>query len=390
MEGEQLVPPWLDITWVVSSQDELPVYAPVWSDEGWTEKDHTVLNDLKQKIDAFERDGTWEIRKKIANPYELVYTHEEKKMPICLAKMHPLSRSYFKMIEILSVTRFFQRFPKVKTFRSSHVCEGPGGFIQAFVERCAEEKRPITISLAMSLKPTHSQIPGWKRAVPFLRKNPVVKIFYGADGTGDLYKKENRDAFSESLGAEKSYLFTADGGFDFKTDFLHQEKTVFNLIVASFATGFESLAVGGVMVVKLFDIFSRPQKQLIAYVSLRFREWTLYKPAMSRPCNSERYFIGLGFRGATDETRKFFDGLQADLLTHDLSRLSSLFEGELECMRDLDTFQEKHEAAQITVIQSALNADLSQIHEYWCKSYRASETWCTTFEIKHRKMFGTP
>jgi len=388
MEGEQLVPPWLDITWVVSSQEELPAYAPVWSDEGWTEKDHTVLNDLKQKIDAFERDGTWEIRKKIANPYELVYTHEEKKMPICLAKIHPLSRSYFKMIEILSVSHFFQRFSKVKTFRSAHVCEGPGGFIQAFIERCSEEKRPIGVSLAMSLKPTHSQIPGWKRAVPFLRKNPVVKIFYGADGTGDLYRKENRDAFSGLLGTEKAHLFTADGGFDFKTDFLHQEKTVFNLIVSSFAAGFESLAVGGVMVIKLFDIFSRPQKQLIAYVSLSFREWTLYKPAMSRPCNSERYFIGVGFRGATDETRQFFDGLQADLATQDLSRLSSLFEERLVGMDALDDFQEKHEAAQITVIQKALTADLSQIHEYWCKSYRASDTWCKAFGIKHIKMFG--
>ena len=342
------------------------------------------LNRLKAQIDECE--FAWDKYKKYTNPYEFIHTTvPNSRNAICQYK--PLSRSFFKMIEMTHMLNILSALP-ADACKSFHLAEGPGGFIQAFIERCSEEKRPIGVSLAMSLKPTHSQIPGWKRAVPFLRKNPVVKIFYGADGTGDLYKKENRDAFSGLLGTEKAHLFTADGGFDFKTDFLHQEKTVFNLIVSSFAAGFESLAVGGVMVIKLFDIFSRPQKQLIAYVSLRFREWTLYKPAMSRPCNSERYFIGVGFRGATDETRQFFDGLQADLATQDLSRLSSLVEGELEGMEALDDFQEKHEAAQIAVIQTALTADLNEIHEYWSKSYRASDTWCKAFGIKHIKMFG--
>jgi hypothetical protein len=40
---------------------------------------------------------------------------------------------------------------------------------------------------------------------------------------------------------------------------------------------------------------------LLYILSCHFEEWTLYKPAMSRPCNPEHYFIGKGFIGCTNE-----------------------------------------------------------------------------------------
>ncbi len=49
------------------------------------------------------------------------------------------------------------------------------------------------------------------------------------------------------------------------------------------------------MIVKLFDIYSEHTQLLVAIVGRQFQSWGLYKPATSRPCNSERYFIGKGF-----------------------------------------------------------------------------------------------
>ena len=373
-------PPWEGVKWILEPPVQ-PVfeYKPSW--EGWKEETHSELNELKTQIDALEANGSWEIRKKLANPYELVYTHEDRNMPICLAKAKPLSRSYFKMIEILSITNFFTRFQKAGPIRSAHVCEGPGGFIQALSERCQQEHVTLELSLAMSLRPIHVQIPGWKRAIPFLKKNPQVKILYGIDDTGDIYNLENQAVLARAAGAKKVHLFTADGGFDFKMDYMHQEQIAFRLIVASFATGFQLLANGGVIVVKLFDVFSMATTELICFVGSFFKEWTLYKPAMSRPCNSERYFIGVGFRGCADMS--VFVSLQTDLVSKNIKNLESLFTLETPlCNESIKLFQKEMETIQIKTIQTAILLNMEDRWTYWRESYRICENWCKYFKIR--------
>ena len=378
-------PPWECVKWITESKSHsLFEYKPSWA--GWKEEPHTELNDLKRQIDVLEENGTWEFRKKLANPYELVYTHEDRNMPICLAKAKPLSRSYFKMIEILNLVDFFNRFAKAGPIRSAHACEGPGGFIQALTERCQQEYVTHEIALAMSLRPTNSQIPGWKRAIPFLKKNPQVKILYGADDTGDIYNLENQAFLSRAAGTKKVHLFTADGGFDFKMDYMRQEQIAFRLIVASFATGFQLLATKGVIVIKLFDVYSRASMELLSYVGSFFKEWTLYKPAISRPCNAERYFIGIGFRGYTESAQVFFDGLQRDLATKPISDLESLLgEQAPESFEYIQLFQNETETLQINTIKKAISLNMDDRHTYWRDSYMAAEAWCRQFKIRWRE-----
>lgn len=380
--------PWKDVQWIQSLfAPELADYRPSW--EGWEEVNHELLDSLKAKIDALEEDGTWELRKKLANPYELVHTYDEKKMPVCLAIPKPLSRSYFKMIEILQITNFFQKFNKTGYLRSAHVCEGPGGFIQAFIDEANTRRKKVEICLAMTLRPHQSQIPGWKRASNFLKRHPEVVITYGADDTGDIYNFENQASYVEQLGPKKAHLFTADGGFDFKMDYKRQEQIAFRLIVASFAMAFESLALHGVCVIKLFDTFGRTTKEFLAFVSGCFREWTLYKPAMSRPCNSERYFIGIGFRGSNQKTRDFFTHLQKDLSNHNVSDLESLFKENPygQILNQIDTIQQKLEAQQVTTLTCAVQSNLEESSLYWKRSYECSGEWCSVFNVPMRRVF---
>lgn len=379
--------PWTKVVWIESEfAPRLAEYKPSW--EGWSEIEHTTLTDLKAQIDALEEDGTWEIRKKLANPYELVHTYDEKKLPPCLALTKPLSRSYFKMIEMLEITNFFQRFHKVPYLRSAHVCEGPGGFIQAFLEEAEKNRKRVDLSLAMTLRPHQAQIPGWKRATAFLKKHEQVKISYGADDTGDIYNLENQKYFVEQLGQKKAHLFTADGGFDFKMDYQHQEQIAFRLIVSSFAIAFESLAIQGVCIVKFFDTFGRANQEFISFVSCCFKEWTLYKPAMSRPCNSERYFIGVGFRGSNAQTREFFEKLQKDLSTHQTSDLESLFKEHTyrSLLDQIEAIQKEHERIQVDTLRCAIHTDLQKSPEIWADSFLRSEDWCKTFHVPYRKI----
>jgi 23S rRNA U2552 (ribose-2'-O)-methylase RlmE/FtsJ len=257
------------------------------------------LNTLRENIDVYEKadDGKWEFYKKVVNPFELIFTQNKyKTFPDSICLLFPLSRSYFKMIEILSLSEFYKSLEKETRVRTAHVCEGPGGFIEAIVDECFKNKKPLYQATAMTLKPNQPNVPGWKRAAKFLQKHKNVKVIYGKDGSGDILKVENQNSFIETC-EYKVHLFTSDGGFDFSIDYSSQEKFIYPLLLASVRIGFNILKENGTFVIKFFDTYFEGMRDLVFFLSCFFRSWTLYKPATSRPCNPEQYFIGRGFRG---------------------------------------------------------------------------------------------
>uniref|UniRef100_A0A6C0ANY3 Ribosomal RNA methyltransferase FtsJ domain-containing protein n=1 Tax=viral metagenome TaxID=1070528 RepID=A0A6C0ANY3_9ZZZZ len=299
-------PPWTCVEWVPRSMG--PIHHDV--SESWTytmNKEEEGLHHLRKRINKYESDaGTsdWEYYKKIVNPYELIYTQKKyTNFPESVCLLHPLSRSYFKMIEIFSIAEFFEPFLKNKSnqVRSAHVCEGPGGFVEAFLDQCSKHRLEHCSSTAITLRPKQANVPGWKRATTFLKKNRNIKIVYGLDDTGDILNYANQNAFIEEC-SKKVNLFTGDGGFDFSLDYDSQERTIFPLLVVSVRMGFEVLQTGGVFVLKFFDIYHAKTQELIQILSHHFVKWTLYKPATSRPCNPEIYFVGNKFCPPTAET----------------------------------------------------------------------------------------
>jgi 23S rRNA U2552 (ribose-2'-O)-methylase RlmE/FtsJ len=260
------------------------------------------INEYETKLPAVKN---WEYYKKVVNPYEVVYTQKKyENFPESICCLKPLSRSYFKMVEMLDLVNFFGTFPS-ENVRSAHVCEGPGGFIEALFDEAFKRKKKVQTSIAMTLKSKQTNVPGWKRASHFLQKNRCVRILYGEDDTGNIMKLENQQYFIDycihpAYGG-KMNIFTADGGFDFSDDYENQEQLIFPLLVASTKIGFEVLKKGGVFILKLFDFYHKSTLDLLYFMSCHFTEWTLYKPATSRPCNPEQYFIGKGFIGCSDE-----------------------------------------------------------------------------------------
>ena len=63
-------------------------------------KTYNYLIKFKEKIDEKKNKNSWERMKKITNNYELVHTtHSNRNMSV--AARSPLSRSYFKMWEMI-------------------------------------------------------------------------------------------------------------------------------------------------------------------------------------------------------------------------------------------------------------------------------------------------
>ena len=99
------------------------------------------LYNIKEKITS--REKRWDIYKKYTNPYEYIHTIVPLKKK-SVSKYKPLSRSYFKMIEIMNTFHINYTEP----ITSFHLAEGPGGFIEALVKlRNSKEDTYIGMTL---------------------------------------------------------------------------------------------------------------------------------------------------------------------------------------------------------------------------------------------------
>jgi 23S rRNA U2552 (ribose-2'-O)-methylase RlmE/FtsJ len=356
-------------------------------------EEEATLHEYRNRINEYEttlnNGKNWEYYKKVVNPYELVYTQKKyDNFPESICILKPLSRSYFKMTEMLELINFFGTF-RSENVRGAHVCEGPGGFIEALYDEAFKNRKKVQTSIAMTLKSKQSNVPGWKRASQFLQKNRNVRILYGEDDTGDIMKPENQQYFIDycihpAYGG-KMNLFTADGGFDFSCDYTKQESLIFPLLLASTKIGFEVLRKGGVFILKLFDFYEKATVDLLYFLSCHFSEWTLYKPATSRPCNPEQYFIGKGFTGCTDEV---FDVLRlwCSMLENG-QQVQSLFKSDysMEFKRTIEELRKHSFNTQTEYLEKVFfiidknNEEL--IQNYLKKNEKTSYEWCLRFKV---------
>jgi 23S rRNA U2552 (ribose-2'-O)-methylase RlmE/FtsJ len=394
MDKEIGKPPWQTVEFQSSPFFESSMierFTRVSFDLSWNEASHKELTEIKEKIAPLEDNHKWELLKKKSNPYELVYTQETSECPTSVALVKPLSRSYFKMIEMLQVTQFFERLPKnIQKIRSSHVAEGPGGFIEAFLEKAESHRLKVQKSYAITLKPNSNHVPGWRRSHSFLQKHPEIKIHYGVDGTGDIYVPENQISFIQLHDAFKSQLFTGDGGFDFSTDYENQEKSIYPLLVASALIGLQVLAPEGTLILKLFDVYSSVTQYFLRAVTVCFKEWCLYKPVTSRPCNSERYLLCRGFRKAYPFVLNMLMTLQTRWRQFQNVPQVTFFEFFTEQEQQfLQSHIQSFARYQIENLQKTLNLQNTPPSEFqWKEQYVNALRWCGEFRVPSQKPKG--
>ena len=182
------------------------------------------LYEIKKKLETMEKD--WDIFKKYTNPYEYVHGIVPLKKK-SVSKYKPLSRSYFKMIEIM---HSFHIDFQAKNIRTFHLAEGPGGFIEAIANLRNNEK-DIYIGISLLDDKSDPNIPAWKKTQHFLNSHKNVYIETGVDNTGNILSMENF-TFCKDTYASSMELVTADGGFDFSMDFNKQEINIAKLLFA--------------------------------------------------------------------------------------------------------------------------------------------------------------
>lgn len=94
------------------------------------------LCDIKHQIEKYQ--DTWDNIKKFTNPYEYIHSNISGNKTN-ISKLRPLSRSFYKMIEIMKNTNLLSQYDETYTtkpdskmgIKTFHLAEGPGGFIEA-------------------------------------------------------------------------------------------------------------------------------------------------------------------------------------------------------------------------------------------------------------------
>ena len=261
------------------------------------------MNDIKSKISCREKE--WDFYKKYTNPYEYIHTVVPQKKK-SVSKYKPISRSYFKMLEMMS--EFCLDYPADQTFqnmsyssfffadrmRTFHLAEGPGGFIEAI---CNKRDNPADEYYGMTiiLDKNDDNVPAWHKTGHFLSQHPNVNLEYGLDGTGNLLHIDNFEYCVKKYGSSMD-LITADGGFDFSKNFNMQEISITNLLWGQVCYALCLQKMGGNFVLKIFDVFYRPTVDILYILSGFYEEVNICKLKTSRVGNSEKYVVCKKFR----------------------------------------------------------------------------------------------
>lgn len=259
------------------------------------------LTKSKKRIDNNVQE--WDFFKKITNPYEFIHTPPFNKSHHAVANYNAISRSFYKLVEIVNYFHLLDRF-KEGRMNTFHLAEGPGGFIEALIylrkkDIFSKQDRYHGITLVSN----NRNIPKWWKLMDKFRFYENITIENGKTGNGDILVAENF-SFCCSKYQNSMDFMTGDGGFDFSLDYEKQEIASLKLIYAQIMYAIMLQKKGGTFVLKIFDIFYRPSIELIYLLNCFYENIEITKPKTSRFANSEKYLVCTGF--LFDDTREYF------------------------------------------------------------------------------------
>lgn len=259
------------------------------------EEEYDKLICVKNKIDNLEDCKLWDKIKKVSNDFELIYLPNKKLKSSSVSKYEPLSRSYFKLWEIIHDFNLINTGQPIKV---AGLAEGPGGFIEAVINYRKKFKNICKQDsvYGITLRSCDKDIPGWSKATNFLKKNENVRVHYGKDNTGNIYNIENIKEFSKLFNRDAD-LVTADGGFDFSTNFNKQEQSSLRIIFCEIVTALSVQKKGGAFVCKVYDTYTHVSISFLFLLTCLYNTVNITKPFTSRPANSEKYLVCQGFKG---------------------------------------------------------------------------------------------
>jgi 23S rRNA U2552 (ribose-2'-O)-methylase RlmE/FtsJ len=242
----------------------------------------------------------------VVNPFEHTINDYKESISqvadVYLNKPNIVSRYFYKMWEMLYMFDLASKDKMVMT----GLAEGPGSFIQAFVEFREQFNDPSKDTVYgqsmtdIDKEMVSSMNKRYENMIDVIKNSTDAKPKKGTTKTtllptdGDLTKVATIDYIVNNI-KEPVDLVTADGSIiPTNLNFIEQES--YALILGEIITAIRISAKGGSFILKVFDTFTHITIKLIGLLTSFYNEIYLYKPFMSRDTNQERYIICKGFQ----------------------------------------------------------------------------------------------
>ena len=277
-------------------------------DENYITPNNKLFDTINYYKNILCTNQSWNILKYLINDYELLSIINNRNHSISFYK--PLSRSFYKLWEILYDNNLFFNHNIHNLNNITHtinifcMAEAPGGFIDAFSKLFYNKKFDNYHIDAISLINSNSNIPTWFSAYNKFKYNNNINIIDEIDG--NLYNLNN--ILHCNKNNIKYDIITADGGFDFSTDYTNQEQLFYKLFYCEVLTAISLQNINGSFICKIFDFNTIISHKIIYILYLLYDTIKITKPSISRNSNSEKYIIATGFKNISNITlHKFYD-----------------------------------------------------------------------------------
>lgn len=341
-----------------------------------------IVTKYKDKITEYYKNRLWDKYKKLSNEYEHIFYSPNSLTNISLYS--PVSRSFFKLWEILQDFKSVTYVESTNPLKCVFLAEGPGGFFEAFHKKRKEigmDKSDKYYGITLKSN-NNKNIPDWKTqdALP-------IHISYGKDGTGNLYKLENIKHFAKEVGYNTVDFITADGGFDFSSNFNNQEEQSFKLIASEVLATLYLQKKKGSFLLKLYDCFNIETISIIQILKSCYERLYFIKPLTSRPANSERYILCEGFLGG---------------IPHDIEQIEKILRSDSKPLRiqlsydvvyNVVLYNMYYTIRQVFYIQRTINyinffkkqTEDSVLNNLLEKHTMKSKKWCKKYLIPYKE-----
>lgn len=220
-------------------------------------------------------------------------------------KLEIISRAFYKMWETIVL---YDVIPLNKNFRSVHIAEGPGGFIQATIlfRDMFSDKSKNDKYFGITLHSEDRNVPKmYSNFIDYFTKEKpqrlqIYKTYPLSEAkksttktNGDITKLKTIDLFTSDVGELVDFV-SGDGGFEWKNE-NNQEQEAYILVIAQILLAIKVLNKNGSFVLKIFETYTKISLKLISILNDLFDKVYIFKPLTSRISNSEKYLVCTDF-----------------------------------------------------------------------------------------------
>jgi hypothetical protein len=229
-----------------------------------------------------------------------------------------------------------------------------------------------------------NKIPNWKLSRKLL---DAFRININNRDDGNMYNINVLNNFISKVGRHSCQFVTADGGFDFSSDFNNQEQQSTLLLLCEIYTAINIQGENGHFLLKVFDIFSQQSVQLISTCSMFYKRMHIIKPKTSRPGNSEKYILFMGrFFDVRlvefEEKKKALDSLLQCIITKSSSFIETPTRIYYTVLKKLTEYNLYYTFKQIAYIKKTLEFDNNTTSVVRKENVDACRQWCIDYNLE--------